>query len=171
MTVALYPGSFDPVHNGHLAVVEVAASLFERVVVAVGHNPAKPSGMLPAGERADLIRGSVAHLANVSVELFAGLVTVAAADLGADCLIKGIRSTTDLDAEMLQANMNAKTAPAGLTDLPTVFLPGIGDDALISSRYVREIAARGGDVGRVVPQPVAERLTEMFAAAAGAEGS
>ena len=157
MAVALYPGSFDPVHDGHLAVVEVAASLFERVIVAVGHNPAKPSGMLPAEERAELIRHEVAGTTNVEVALFSGLVTVAAADLGADCLIKGIRSATDLDTEMLQANMNAKTGG----DLPTVFLPGIGDHALISSRYVREIAVRGGDVSRVVPAAVAARLARL----------
>ncbi len=163
MAVALYPGSFDPVHNGHLAVIEMAASLFERVVVAVGHNPAKPSGMLPAEERAELIRSCVPELANVEVALFAGLVTVAADDLGADCLVKGIRSATDLDAEMLQANMNAKTGRPGEGDLPTVFLPGIGEHALISSRYVREIAARGGDITRVVPPLVAQRLVRLGA--------
>lgn len=167
MAVALYPGSFDPVHNGHLAVIEVAASLFERVIVAVGHNPAKPSGLLPAEERAELIRNCLAALDdapdNVDVSLFSGLVTVAATDLGADCLVKGIRSATDLDAEMLQANMNAKTGVAGAGDLPTVFLPGIGDHALISSRYVREIASRGGDVTRVVPPAVADRLVRLVA--------
>ena len=166
MAVALYPGSFDPVHNGHLAVVEVAAALFERVIVAVGHNPAKPSGMLPAAQRVELIEGEIGHLANVEVTLFAGLVTTAAADLGADCLLKGVRSATDLDAEMLQANMNAKSGG----DLPTVFLPGMGDDALISSRYVREIASRDGDVSRVVPAAVAARLAEVVNAGRGAGG-
>lgn len=163
MAVALYPGSFDPVHNGHLAVIEVAASLFERVVVAVGHNPAKPSGMLSGEERAELIRRCLGEVANVEVALFTGLVTVAADDLGADCLVKGIRSATDLDAEMLQANMNAKTGRPGADDLPTVFLPGIGSHALISSRYIREIAARGGDVSRVVPPVVVERLVRLGA--------
>lgn len=159
MAVALYPGSFDPVHNGHLVIIEVAASLFERVIVAVGHNPAKPSGMLPAEERADLIRDCVRGLANVEVDLFTGLVTVAAAERGADCLLKGVRSGADLDVEMLQANMNARTGG----DLPTVFLPGLGEHALISSRYVREIATRGGDLGRVVPAVVAERLAQLNA--------
>jgi pantetheine-phosphate adenylyltransferase len=93
------------------------------------------------------------------VASFTGLVTVAAADLGADCLVKGVRSVTDLDAEMLQANMNAQTGD----DLPTVFLPGIGPHALISSRYIREIAARGGDISRVVPEPVAAALTALAA--------
>lgn len=170
MAVALYPGSFDPVHNGHLAVVEIAAALFERVIVAVGHNPAKPSGMLTPDDRAELISGCTGHLANVEVSLFSGLVTRAAADLGADCLLKGIRSATDLDAEMLQANMNAQTGEAGAAELPTVFLPGLGPSALISSRYVREIAGAGGDVSRVVPPTVATHLAGVVAEAAGPNG-
>lgn len=154
MTVALYPGSFDPIHNGHLAVIEVAAGLFDELIVAVGHNPAKESGMFTGPQRADLVRACVGHLGNVRVELFTGLVTMAAAGLGADCLVKGIRSSTDLDVEMLQAKMNSATGE----DLPTIFVPGIGTNALVSSRYVREIAARGGDVSSVVPAVVVEHL-------------
>ncbi len=156
MTVALYPGSFDPVHNGHLAVIDVAAGLFERVVIAVGHNPAKPSGMFSGEERAELLRECTGRWSNVSVGLFTGLVTAAACEFGADCLVKGIRSSTDLDAEMLQAKMNAASGGG----LPTVFVPGIGTNALVSSRYVREIAVRGGDIGDVVPPTVADRLSQ-----------
>ena len=154
MAIALYPGSFDPVHNGHLAVIETAASIFDEVIVAVGHNPAKPSGLFSADERQVVIEESVTHLSNVRVDAFTGLVTVAAAELGATCLVKGIRSTTDLDAEMLQANMNAHSG-----GIPSVFIPGLGAHALISSRYIREIAARRGDVGSVVPSGVAKRLS------------
>ena len=154
MAVAMYPGSFDPIHNGHLAIIEAGAPLFADFIVAVGHNPAKQSGMLSGEERADLIRTGVSHLPNVRVELFTGLVTTAAADHSVDCLVKGIRSATDLDVEMLQANMNAETGGG----LRTIFLPGIGPHALVSSRYVREIAARGGDVSSVVPAAVMERL-------------
>ncbi|MGI9595320.1 MAG: pantetheine-phosphate adenylyltransferase [Acidimicrobiales bacterium] len=155
--MALYPGSFDPIHNGHLSVIEIAAGLFDRLVVAVGHNPAKPSGMLPAEERAEMIVSTVDHLSNVRVELFTGLVTAAAEDHDVDCLVKGIRSASDLDVEMLQANMNAETGGG----LPTVFIPGIGPHALVSSRYIREIAARGGDVRSVVPEVVAKRLAVL----------
>lgn len=154
MAVALYPGSFDPIHKGHVAVVEVAAELFDELIVAVGHNPAKESGLLTGPDRAELAAASLSHLANVRVELFTGLVTVAAAELGADCLVKGIRSASDLDVEMLQANMNAESSGG----LPTIFVPGIGPHALVSSRYIREISARGGDVSSVVPPAVAARL-------------
>ncbi len=166
MTVALYPGSFDPVHNGHLAIIGAATRLFDKVIVAVGHNPGKASGMFDGPTRAKLLTESVADIDRgrgvVEVALFTGLVTTAAADLGADCLLKGVRSVSDLDAEMLQANMNAATSdPPGL---PTVFLPGIGDAALISSRYIREIASRGGDVGLVVPPNVVDGLKSHLAA-------
>lgn len=154
MAVAMYPGSFDPIHNGHLAIIEAGAPLFDQLIVAVGHNPAKQSGRFTGPERAELIAEVTAHLDNVKVKLFSGLVTVAAAEHGADCLVKGIRSSTDLDVEMLQANMNAVSGGG----LPTVFLPGIGPHALVSSRYVREISAAGGDVSTVVPPSVAARL-------------
>jgi pantetheine-phosphate adenylyltransferase len=154
MTVALYPGSFDPVHNGHLAVIAQAASLFDEVVVGVGHNPQKPSGLFSPEERAELIR-SVVHHDNVRVELFTGLVTAAARGLGAGCLLKGIRGAVDLDAELQQAHMNLSCG-----GVPTVFLPAVGAAAFVASRYVREIAALGGDISAVVPPLVADRLEE-----------
>ncbi len=156
MAVALYPGSFDPLHNGHVSVIEAGAAVFEELIIAVGHNPAKPSGYFTAEERVELIEASVSGLDGVRVVMFSGLVTVAARDHGADCLLKGIRSSTDLDVEMLQAKMNAASGD----DLPTVFIPGIGTDALVSSRYVREIASVGGDVSGVVPDAVAKSLAE-----------
>lgn len=156
MSVALYPGSFDPIHKGHVAVIATAASVFERVIVAVGHNPAKPSGMFSVDERIAMINESVADRKNISVVAFTGLVTGAATDHQATCLVKGIRSGTDLDAEMLQANMNATTGGG----LPTLFVAGIGSSALISSRYVREIASAGGDVSAVVPDAVMKQLAQ-----------
>jgi pantetheine-phosphate adenylyltransferase len=160
MAVALYPGSFDPIHNGHLAVIATAAAIFDEVIVGVGHNPAKPSGMFTPDQRINMIEVATADLDNVRVEGFTGLVTAAAADLGVTCLVKGLRSASDLDTEMLQAKMNAATGD----DVPTVFLPGIGSNALISSRYIREIAAAGGDVSRVVPDSVMKLLPEALQA-------
>ncbi|MEL7155158.1 MAG: pantetheine-phosphate adenylyltransferase [Actinomycetota bacterium] len=156
MGVALYPGSFDPVHNGHIAIIEMAAQVFDQVIVAVGHNPAKPSGFFTGPERMELIEAEVAHLPAVRVTGFSGLVTVAAAELGATCLVKGLRSASDLDVEMLQAQMNSATGGG----IPTVFLPGMGSHALVSSRYVREIASAGGDVSSVVPDSVIKALAE-----------
>lgn len=156
MGVALYPGSFDPVHNGHIAIIEMAATVFEEVIVGVGHNPAKPSGFFAGAQRMELIEAEVDHLDNVRVTGFHGLVTVAAAELGATCLVKGLRSSSDLDVEMLQAQMNSATGGG----IPTVFLPGMGNHALVSSRYVREIASAGGDVSSVVPDSVIKALGE-----------
>ena len=83
MAVALYPGSFDPIHNGHLAVIEAAAAVFDEIIIGVGHNPAKPSGLFSPEERAAMIKASVAEYPNVRVDSFTGLVTVAAAEMAA----------------------------------------------------------------------------------------
>lgn len=159
MTVALYPGSFDPVHNGHLAIIRQASELFSEVIVAVGHNPQKPSGIFTPDERAELIRDQVLAQSNVRVELFSGLVTHAAQRLGATLLVKGIRGGADLDAELQQAHMNLVSGA-----VPTVFLPAVDGAAFVASRYVREIAAMGGDVRSVVPASVADRLEEKLRA-------
>ena len=149
VTTAFVPGSFDPFHNGHLAVVEAAATLFDRVIVGIGHNPAKPSGLFTPEERMAMISASVAHLPNVEASAFTGLVTSAAAALDASCLVKGIRSGTDLDIEVVQANTNSQTGGP-----QTVLLPGVSSAALVASRYLREIGTRGGDISSLVPEPV-----------------
>ncbi len=149
MSTALYPGSFDPVHNGHLAVLESIAPLFDTVIVGVGHNPDKPSGLFTPAERVELLESVTSHLSNVQVALFSGLVTVAVADLGADCLIKGLRGGGDLEVEMQQAHMNRTTGA-----VPTIFAPGLGSAGLIAGTYVRQIAMMGGDVSGVVPAAV-----------------
>ncbi len=132
--------------------------LFDEFIVGVGHNPEKPSGLFTPDERVAMIVASVAHLRNVRVALFVGLATSAAQDRGADCLVKGVRGAGDLDAEMQQATMNFLTA-----GVPTIFAPAMGESSLVSSRYVREIAALGGDVSAVVPDAVAAKLDERFA--------
>lgn len=157
MATALYPGSFDPVHNGHLAVIRHVAALFDRVVVGVGHNPEKPSGLFTPDQRVEMIRAEVAKIDGVDVELFSGLVTSAAVSFGADCLVKGLRGGSDLDVEMQQAHMNATTA-----GVPTIFVPATGSSALVASTYVRQIAAMGGDVSDVVPLSVHTALTTRF---------
>lgn len=157
MTTALYPGSFDPVHNGHLAVIVQALALFDSVIVGVGHNPDKPTGLFDPEHRVELIRRQFSPTGNVTVCLFSGLVTTAATEFGADFLLKGLRGGTDLDAEMQQAHMNAATA-----GVPTVFLPATGSASLVSSTYVRQIARHGGNVSSVVPVEVAAALRDVY---------
>ncbi len=159
MTVALYPGSFDPVHNGHVDVVATALQLFDGVVVAVGHSPTKPSGLFTPDERVALLADALGHLGNVRVSAFTGLVTAAAKELGADCLVKGVRGPVDLEEEMTQAQMNRITG-----QVPTVLVPATEGSAFVSSTYVRQIAQMGGDVSQVVPANVAIELTRRLQA-------
>lgn len=158
MSIAFYPGSFDPIHNGHLQVIGTAAGLFDEVIVGVGHNPAKPSGMFTPTERLELISACISEWSNVRVELFVGLATDGAKAHGADVLLKGVRGAGDLDAELQQATMNMLTG-----GMPTLFAPAMGDASLVSSRYVREIAMMGGDVTAVVPAAVLAALSSRVA--------
>ncbi len=162
MSTALYPGSFDPVHNGHLGVLESIAPLFDGVIIGVGHNPDKPSGLFTPDERKALLESVTSHLDNVTVALFSGLVTHAANELGADCLVKGLRGGSDLATEMQQAAMNQETG-----HIETMFVPGLGSAGLVAGTYVRQIAMLGGDVSSVVPAAVMSALADKVAAASG----
>ncbi len=152
MGVALYPGSFDPIHNGHIAVIETVSEIFETVVVAVADNSRKV-GTVPTADRISLIEQSTQHLTNVNVTMFSGLTIDAARDLGASCLVKGVRNSSDFNDEMTQAAMNAASG-----SIRTLFVPGFGAHGLVSSRFIREIASKGGDVSSSVPPPVVEYL-------------
>lgn len=157
MVKAFYPGSFDPVHNGHIAIIETAAKIFDHVVVGIGFNSEK-KGFATPEERVDLLKQATVSLLNVSSIAFEGLTTEAAKNIEADCLLKGVRSATDFDSEMLQARMNL----LGTNTLSTILVPAAGEDALVSSTYVRQIASLGGDVSAVVPDCVARYLAERF---------
>ena len=149
----LYPGSFDPFHLGHLDVAAQAASIFGRVVIAVMHNPEKPTGMFSVDERVKLVKDSTAHLAGVSVEAHAGLAVDAAKKVGATCIVKSLRSATDFDVESQMAHTNYT-----VSGVRTVLLFASPELAFISSRYVREIANYGGDPSAMVPSNVAVAL-------------
>lgn len=158
MAIALYPGSFDPIHNGHIAIIETAAAIMDSLVVGIGHHPTKTSGMFTPPERAALIESCVSHLDNVSVVLFSSLVTEAAKQAGATVLVKGLRSGGDLFDEMAQAHMNLATGA-----IPTMFLPATGPSARVASTYVRQIAAMGGDITETVPAIVAQEMAKKLA--------
>ena len=152
MTTVLYPGSFDPIHLGHLDVIEQSLELFGTVVVAAMHNPTKPSGMFTLDERLSMIEQSVAGLSNgssVRVVAFPGLAVDAARDVGADFIVKGLRTGGDFEVEQQMAHTNY--AAAGVR---TVYLPCKPSLVFISSRFIREIANYGGDVSAMVPAPV-----------------
>ena len=157
---AIYPGSFDPVTNGHIDIIERSLMLCDRLVVAIGTHPSKKP-LFSFDERRDLI-----HLfANerfdtdrIDVVAFDGLVVDAANDAGATILIRGLRNGTDLDYEMPMAGMNASMAPR----VQTVFLPASPDVAFITATLVRQIAAMGGDVAPFVPSAVVAPLRAKF---------
>ncbi len=162
MVMAMYPGSFDPVHNGHLDVISAASRLFDAVVVAAMRNPAKSTPLFSDDERVSMISESVAHLDNVSVVQFGELVVDLADRLGADVIVKGLRSQSDFESELRMAHMNHSVA-----GVETVFVPPRTEHLFIASNYIREITKFGGDCSHLVPPPVADRLRQRAAPEAG----
>ena len=161
--IALYPGSFDPVTNGHLDVVRQAVDLCDRLVVAIGIHPGKKP-LFSTEERLAMIKevfGPVATSAGCVFEAitYDDLVVTAAKRSGATILIRGLRDGTDLDYEMQMAGMNETMAP----EVRTVFLPASPTVRPITATLVRQIAAMGGDVSNFVPKAVAKRLKTKFA--------
>jgi pantetheine-phosphate adenylyltransferase len=160
----LYPGSFDPIHLGHLDVIEQAAELFGSVVVAIMHNLAKPSGTFTPDQRAELARQAVAGIGGVTVELHTGLAVQAADRADVDFIVKGLRTAGDFEIEQQMAQNNH-----AVTGVRTVFVPCRPDLGYISSRFVREIAKYGGEIGHLVPPPVADALRAVFDESDGSE--
>jgi len=157
VTTVLYPGSFDPFHNGHRELVETAAYLFDHVVVATMRNPQKGEPLFSLDERQKMIKESIAHVDNIEVVQFAKLVVDVAKDVGADFIIKGLRAVSDFESEMAQAQVNLN-----VSGVHTVFLPSASASSAIASKYIRDIARFGGDVSSMVPEPVALRIRERF---------
>ena len=153
MTRVLYPGSFDPIHNGHVELAETAAGLFDEVVVAALANPSKGDGLFDLESRMSLIQESLEHLPNVEVTKFDGLVVDLAIEVGADFIVKGLRAVSDFEAELQMAQMNA-----ALSAVQTLFLPSASRSSFLASRLIREVVRLGGDVGPMVPPPVRQRL-------------
>ncbi|HRW39153.1 MAG: pantetheine-phosphate adenylyltransferase [Acidimicrobiales bacterium] len=158
MTRVLYPGSFDPIHNGHLELIEVAASLFDSVVVATIGNPQKTSGLFSLAERHEMIEASVAHLSNVEAVAWSSLVVDLAKQVEADFLVKGLRAVSDFESELQQSQMNL-----AISGVHTLFIPSATEHSFVASKWIREIARFGGDITSMVPAPVAQRLADTFA--------
>ena len=161
--IALYPGSFDPVTNGHLDVVRHAVGLCDRLVVAIGVHPGKKP-LFSTEERLDMVEAIFAPVASAAgcafdCTTYDNLTVVAAQKNGAAIMIRGLRDGTDLDYEMQLAGMNGAMAP----EVQTVFVPASPDVRPITATLVRQIAAMGGDVSSFVPEAVAASLKNKFA--------
>ncbi len=156
MAVAVYPGTFDPVHNGHVDVIRRARALFDRVVVGVARESQKQP-LFTLEERVQLLRASVAELDGVEVEGFEGLTVEFARRRGAVAIVKGLRSG-DLEYELRMAHINRRLAPS----VETVFLPTSPEYGFVSSTLIKEVARLGGSVEGLVPDPVRRRLVERF---------
>jgi len=157
--IAVYPGSFDPITNGHLDVIERAAQMFDQVIVAVAHNPEK-TPMFSSQLRVNLARDATRNFKNVAVEEFEGLLVRYARERGATVVVRGLRAVSDFEFEFQMALMNRKLDAT----VETIFLMPKDEYTFISSRVVREIAGLGGDVSAFVPPPVQRALKQKRAA-------
>ena len=157
MRRAVCPGSFDPVTNGHLDIVGRASRLFDEVVVAIGTNMSKNRLFTP-DERIAMLREATAGMANVRVAGFEGLIVDFCREVDAVAIVKGLRGSGDYEYELPMAQMNSH-----LTDVETVFLPGAVGNAFVSSSLIKEVAALGGDVRGLLPEPVREQLVRRLA--------
>jgi pantetheine-phosphate adenylyltransferase len=153
---AVCPGSFDPVTNGHLDVIERVSPLFDELVVAVLVNKSK-TGLFDTEERIELLRECTKDIPNVTVDSFYGLLVDFCKDRGIQVIVKGLRAVSDFDYELQMGQMNHS-----LAGVNTLFIPTNPLYSFLSSSLVKEVATFGGDVSGLVPEPVLRRLTEKL---------
>lgn len=155
MKRVLYPGTFDPVHNGHLEIVDFAARHFDEVIVAAMRNPQKGEPLFSYEERHDMLEECFVDLPNVRVTMFAELVVELAKKEKTNLIIKGLRAVSDFESELQMAQTN-KT----ISGVETIFIPSTSSSSFIASKLIREIAFFGGDVSSMVPGNVNKHLLE-----------
>jgi len=156
---AIYPGTFDPITNGHADLIERAANLFSEIIVGVANSPSKKP-MFTLEERVELVRQVTAELPNVTVVGFSGLLVDFAKEQGATVLIRGLRAVSDFEYEFQLANMNRRLFPG----LESVFLTPAEENSFISSTLVKEVAIHHGDVRQFTDARVAEALENKIKA-------
>ncbi|MCH7760356.1 pantetheine-phosphate adenylyltransferase [candidate division TA06 bacterium] len=157
MRTAIYPGTFDPITNGHLDVIRRCLSLFDRVVVAVAHREEKDP-LFSVEERVEILKESLEKMKRVEVDQFDGLLVEYAKKKGAKAIIRGLRAVSDFEYEFQMALMNRRLDAS----IETVFLTPSEQHIFLSSSLVKEVVSLGGDVGGMVPQEVERRLREKF---------
>jgi pantetheine-phosphate adenylyltransferase len=156
MRRAVCPGSYDPPTNGHLDILERAAGLFDEVVVAVLINKSK-QGLFTVDERIELLAESVAHLSNVRIDSWHGLLVDYCRQQDVQAIVKGLRAVSDFDYELQMAQMNQE-----LSGIETLFMPTKPLNSFLSSSLVKEVARFGGDVSHLLPETVHRRLLERL---------
>ncbi len=157
MKTAIYPGSFDPIHNGHLDVIERASKLWDRVIVAVAVNHEK-QGLFTMDERVGLIKKASRHLPDVEVTSFEGLLVDYVLEVRANAVLRGLRAVSDFEYEFQMALMNRSLDES----LETVFLMPSQENIYLSSRIVKEVATFGGDITKFVPAVVNDAVAEKL---------
>ena len=155
---ALYAGSFDPVTNGHLNIIERAAKMYDSLTVAIAVNPHK-TGFFTIDERVEIARNVTAHIPNVKVDTFSGLLADYVNENGFIAYVRGLRATTDFENELQMAQMNARLF-TGETE--TIFLMTDPKYSFISSSLIKEVASFGGSVDGLVPEYVSDRIKEKY---------
>ncbi len=160
MITAICPGSYDPVTNGHLDVITRAAGIFDRVVIGVVGSPHHKQPMFTIEERVEFLRDALSQLDNVEIDVFRELVVDFARRWEAKAIVKGLRVISDFEWEFQMNQLNRHLAP----DVETIYVMASPQVSFVSSSGVKEIAAFGGDVSELVPEPVARRFKELFPA-------